>query len=404
LGVVQGGTKAGRGRFAQRWIAAAAALAALAALTLISASGSARAGSTGLYELQEVASFDSPVHAEDDGVHPNLLFVVEQPGRIKVARDGEKLDRPFLNINDLVQFGGEQGLLSVAFDPNYESNRRFYVYYVTNSGDIRIDRFKVKPGKPTRADADSRKKVIKIDHDQADNHNGGQLQIGPDGHLYAGIGDGGPQGDPEDDAQNINSLLGKVLRIHPLPRGGYDVPPDNPYAGEAGADEIFALGVRNPWRFSFDSATGALTAGDVGGGQWEEIDYVASPGGGEPGGLGANFGWNDYEATHETAFGTGANASPHIQPIAEFSHSSPDDFCSIIGGYVVHDPDLGFQGQYIYSDLCDDTLRLVQIPSGADGDALALDAEGIVSFAEGAGGQLYTVSNNGPVSAIEPIP
>jgi glucose/arabinose dehydrogenase len=403
LGDVQGGTKASQESSARRSIAAAAALAALATLTLIAASGSARAG-LAAYELDPIASFDTPVFAEDDGVHPNLLFVVEQPGRIKVVRNGEKREKPFLDISELVQFGGEQGLLSMAFDPNYESNRRFYVYYVTNGGDIRIDRFKVKPGKPTRADADSRKRVIKIDHGQADNHNGGQLQIGPDGYLYAGIGDGGPQGDPEDDAQRIDSLLGKILRIDPMRRGGYEVPADNPYVGEAGADEIFALGVRNPWRFSFDSATGALTVGDVGGGDWEEIDYLASPGAGEPGGLGANFGWNDYEGTHETSFGDPPLASPHAPPIAEFSHDGPDNFCSIIGGYVVRDPDLlSLGGQYIYSDLCDDTLRLVQIPSGADGDVLGLEANGIVSFGEGADGQIYTVSQNGPVSALEPI-
>jgi Glucose / Sorbosone dehydrogenase len=374
-----------------------------ASLALIAATGSARGGVGAGYTLDPVANFDSPVFAEDDGVHPELLFVVEQPGRIRVVDDGEKLGQPFLDIRDEVRFGGEQGLLSMAFDPDYATNGRFYVYYVTNGGDIRIDRFKVRASDPTRAAARSRKRVIKIDHDQASNHNGGQLQIGPDGYLYAGIGDGGPQDDPENDAQRKNSLLGKILRIDPRRSGGHDVPPDNPFVGTQGKDEIFALGVRNPWRLSFDSVTGALTIGDVGGSSSEEIDYVASPGGGEPGGLGANLGWNDFEGTHETGFGSGANASPHTPPIAEFSHSDPDNFCSIIGGYVVRDPDLGFQGQYIYSDLCDNTLRLVQVPSGADGDPLALEANDIVSFAEGFGGQLYTVSHSGSVSAIEPI-
>jgi glucose/arabinose dehydrogenase len=400
---VQGGSRASQGSFAWRLLAAGAALAALTVLSLIATAGRAGAGTGVGYALVPIANFDTPVFAEDDGVHPELLFVVEQAGQIKVVENGEKLSQPFLDIRDEVRFGGEQGLLSVAFDPGYATNRRFYVYYVTNGGDVRIDRFKVREADPTRASARSRKRVIKIDHDQADNHNGGQLQFGSDGHLYAGIGDGGPQGDPENDAQRRNSLLGKLLRIDPLGRGGYDVPPDNPFVGVRGKDEIFALGVRNPWRFSFDSATGALTIGEVGGSDWEEIDYVASPGAGEPGGLGANFGWNDFEATHETGFGDPPLASPHTGPIAEFSHGASDDFCSIIGGYVVHDPGLGFEGQYIYSDLCDNTLRLVQVPSGADGAALGLEADGIVSFGEGAGGQIYTVSNTGSVSALKPI-
>jgi hypothetical protein len=399
---MQGGTA--QGSFARRRITFALGLCVLAAVVLAAAGGSARAGSVGLYELDQVATFNTPVYADDDGVHPKLLFVVEQPGRIRVVRNGERLKKPFLDIRDKVQFGGEQGLLSVAFDPDYADNRRFYVYYVNNGGDIRIDQFRRQAGKPTRAAAGSGKRVIKVDHDQAGNHNGGQLQFGPDGYLYAATGDGGTQGDPEDDAQDIDSLLGKVLRLDPLPGGGHDSPADNPYVGENGADEIFALGLRNPWRFSFDSASGALTIGDVGGGAWEEIDYVASPGEGEPGGLGANFGWNDFEGTHETAFGTGTNASPHTGPIAEFSHVGPDNFCAVVGGYVVHDPDLTtLQNEYIYSDLCDQSLQMVQVPTGAEGEDLGFDANGIVSFGEGWDGQIYTVSQTGPVSAIEPV-
>ena len=382
-------------------------LAALTALAVSLAGGSARAG-TVAYELDQVATFSAPVYADDDGVHPNLLFVVEQAGRIRVVRNDHKLEKPFLDIRDKVQFGGEQGLLSVAFDPDYDDNRRFYVYYVNNGGDIRVDGFRARAGKPARAAAGSGKRVIKVDHDQAGNHNGGQLQFGPDEYLYAGTGDGGPQQDPENDAQDPVSLLGKVLRVDPEPGGGYDVPGDNPYVGEAGKNEIFALGLRNPWRISFDSASGALTVADVGGTAWEEIDYVASPGEGQPGGLGANFGWNDYEGTHETAFGTGVNASPHTGPIAEFSHvrqnMGGDGFCAIVGGYVVHDPGLtSLQNEYIYSDLCNNSLQTVQVPSGADGEDLGFDANGIVSFGEGWDGQIYTVSQNGPVSAIEPI-
>ena len=369
-----------------------------AAIGLAAGGSSAIAGSIGQFELVQVASFNSPVYADDDGVHDNLLFVVEQPGRIRVIKDGDK-KKPFLDIRDEVLFGGEQGLLSVAFPPNYDESGLFYVYYVTNGGDIRIDQFQ-RGDKPTHARAGSQAKVIKINHDQAENHNGGQLQFSPTdgGNLYIGTGDGGPQQDPENDAQDVNSLLGKLLRINPHAGGGYSVPGDNPYVGTTGKNEIFALGLRNPWRFSFDSATGALTIGDVGYASWEEIDYVAD------GGLGDNFGWNDYEGTHETPFGIGANASPHTPPIAEFDHVNEniggDGFCSIIGGYVVHDPDL-VQGEYVFSDLCNNELRLVQL-NGAPGDNLGFEAPGIVSFGEGAGGQIYTVSHAGPVSAIEP--
>jgi len=375
-----------------------ALLGAAFATTLALAGGSpARAGVSAGLELDHVASFDNPVYADDDGVHSNLLFVVEQPGRIRVVKDGDKKRRPFLDIRDVVQFGGEQGLLSVAFAPDYDESGLFYVYYVTNGGDIRIDQFE-RGAKPTRADPASRAKVIKVDHDQASNHNGGQLQFGPDGLLYAGTGDGGPQMDPENDAQRTDSLLGKLLRIDPLPGGGYDVPGTNPYAGPTeGEDEIFALGLRNPWRFSFDSAGTALTIADVGGSDWEEIDYVAD------GGLGDNFGWHDYEGTHLTDFGEDPPTSTHTPPIAEFSHGNPDNFCSIIGGYVVHDSDLPtLAGQYLFSDLCNNGLRAVAVPSGTASPDLDLTADDIVSFGEGAGGQIYTVAISGEVSALEP--
>jgi glucose/arabinose dehydrogenase len=391
------GREGGHLRLLLALVAAVMALAA-AVMALAAAPGapqpSASAGSIGLYNLEKVADFRGPVYADDNGVNANLLFVVEQGGRIRVVKGGDKKQKPFLDIRDQVESAGEQGLLSVAFAPDYATSGLFYVFYTTNDGDLRIDQFE-RGNRPTHADFSSRAKVIKVQHDQAANHNGGQLQFGPDGYLYASTGDGGTQMDRENDAQATDSLLGKILRLDPKPGGGYSVPEENPYVGQPGKNEIFALGLRNPWRFSFDSDTGALTIGDVGGTEWEEIDHVAD------GGLGANFGWNDYEGTHETTFGAGPNASLHTAPVAEFSHGSPDNFCAIIGGYVIHDPDL-VQNEYIYSDYCDNELRLLQVPSGADGDDLGLEAPGIVSFAEGADGQIYTVSQDGPVSALEP--
>ncbi len=391
-----GGTVIGReGR--KLALAGTVALLALAGSLALGGSGAQARGSAE-FELVDLGNFHDPVHVSTapGATSEDLLFVVSQSGKIRVLENEEKVRMPFLDIRDIVQFGGEQGLLSVAFHPDYETNRRFFVYYINNQGDIRIDQFKRRASDPLRASLGSRKKIIKIVHDQASNHNGGQLQMGPDGYLYAGIGDGGPQQDPENDAQDIDSLLGKLIRIDPLADGGYTAPESNPYAGVAGADEIFALGLRNPWRFSFDSANGALTIGDVGGSALEEIDYV--PGGG----LGANFGWNDYEGFMETTFGTGPNATPHTEPIADFSHGAPDNFCSIAGGYVIHDPGLSaLQGQYIFSDLCASDLATVAIPSGEAGTPLNLSVGSPVSFGEGEDGQIYVVDLGGNVYRLE---
>jgi glucose/arabinose dehydrogenase len=393
-----GGTVIGReGR--RLGLSAAAGLVAL--LAGLAFADPARAGDG--FSLVDIGNFNSPVHVDDAPGADGLLFVVEQGGTIRVLDDEDEAGKPFLNIRDIVRSaadpegGGEEGLLSVAFHPNYDSNRRFYVYFTNNHGDIRIDQFKRRASQRKRASRNSRTKVIKIDHDQASNHNGGQLQFGPDGFLYASVGDGGPQQDPENDAQEPGSLLGKLLRIDPRGGGGYDVPADNPYVGMAGADEIFALGLRNPWRFSFDSETGALTLGDVGGTAFEEVDYVAG------GGLGANFGWNDYEGLTETPFGIGPNATPHTAPIAAFeSVHTGGDFCAIAGGYVVRDPGLSeLTGQYVFSDVCANEVRAIQVPSGADGTVLGVSGSSIVSFGEGEGGQIYVVDLAGDVFRLE---
>ncbi len=379
-----------------RRLALSAGAALLALLCWLGAGASARAG-TFSFALVDIGNFHDPVHVDNAPGADGLLFVVSQSGKIRVLQDEEKVRVPFLDIRDKVQFGGEEGMLSVAFDPDYDTNRRFYVYYVNNQGDIRIDQFKRKASDPLQAAPRSQKKVIKITHDQASNHNGGQLQFGPDGYLYAGIGDGGSQQDPEDDAQDIDSLLGKLLRIDPLPQGGYTAPASNPYATGAGADEIFAIGLRNPWRFSFDSVNGALTIGDVGGSALEEIDYVTGP----DAGLGANFGWNDFEGFDETAFGIGANASPHTEPIADFTHGDPDNFCSIAGGYVVHDPGLpAIEGSYVFSDLCANEIFVAGVPSGTSSE-LGVSTGSPVSFGEGENGQIYVVDLGGDVFRLE---
>jgi glucose/arabinose dehydrogenase len=344
-------------------------------------------------QLARIGGFDTPVHVDDAPGFPKLLFVVEQPGSIRVVRDGQTLKRDFLDLRDRVQFGGEEGLLSVAFDPGYERNRRFYVYYVNNGGDIEVDAFKRKRKSSTRADAGSRRKVIEVAHPANSNHNGGQLQFGPDGLLYVGTGDGGSAGDPEGNAQNRNSLLGKLLRIAPRKGGGYATPESNPFAGGQGKDEIYALGLRNPYRFTFDSQSGDVWIGDVGQDAWEEIDRA-----GRAALAGANFGWDIFEGDH--AFEGGGPPPNYRAPVFEYSSSGGN--CAVTGGYVVRDRGLpALNGRYLYADFCGGSLRSFdpQNPGPSD-SATGLGVDGPSSFGEGRGGRIYVTALSGAVFRI----
>ncbi len=365
--------------------AAIAGLALCAGIAVSAAAGSAGAAGTARLDLRRVGTFDGPVHVDDAPGRHKLLFVVEQRGTVAVLRNGRKLGKPFLDIRDRVKYSYEEGLLSIAFDPGYDSNGRFFVYYVNRDGDIQVDRFKRKRGSSTRASERSRRKVIIVDHPRNENHNGGQLQFGPDGYLYLGTGDGGGAGDPGENAQNPDSLLGKLLRIAPRRSKGYDSPDSNPFVGGPGRDEIYSLGLRNPWRFSFDRATGDLTVGDVGQSSWEEIDHETLDGA-----RGANFGWDNLEGTH--FFEDPGTEPPNYQPpIHEYS-----DGASVIAGYVVRDPGLpALAGRLVYADLAGDEIRSLDpdapVPSATDsGTGLAISQP--ASFGEGAGGKLYVTS------------
>ena len=287
-------------------IATAFAVAALALGCVAASSGADPRDARGAaLKLARVGGFNSPVYVEDAPGAKQLLFVVEQPGTIRVVRKGETLKRAFLDLSDRVLYGGEQGLLSVAFDPEYARTRRFYVYYVNKDGNIEVDGYRRKRKVATRADAGSRRTVIEVPHPQFPNHNGGQLQFGRDGFLYLGTGDGGAAGDPHGNAQNPEVLLGKLLRIDPRKKGGYAVPDSNPYVGRAGQDEIYALGLRNPYRFSFDSRGGDIYIGDVGQDSWEEVDHVGL------GNLrGSNFGWDIFEGDPRLRGRRGARQLP----------------------------------------------------------------------------------------------
>jgi glucose/arabinose dehydrogenase len=371
--------------------------AALVAAIVIAAAGGDRAiGARGL-TLHRIGSFEAPVQVAQPPRSHGLLFVVEQPGTIRVLRDGRPLGRPFVNLRDRVRYGGEQGMLSVAFDPRYASNRRFFVYYVDDGGDIRIDSLRTKRGNPTRADPRSRRKLIVIPHPVNANHNGGQLQFGPDGLLYLGTGDGGSAGDPNGNAQNPDRLLGKLLRIKPRRKRGYASPRSNPFASGPGRDEIYALGLRNPYRFSFDRRSGDLWIGDVGQDAWEEVDHESLRHA-----RGANFGWDLFEGDHPFEGGPGDPPAEYRPPVFEYSSAGGAN-CAVTGGYVARDPRLpALAGRYLYADFCGGQLRSFNPGAPASSDAATgLEVDQPSSFGEANDGTVFVTSLAGPVYRIE---
>ena len=328
-------------------------------------------------------------------------FVVERDGQIVIVRRGRELGTPFLDIADRVAPPeGESGMLSMAFAPDYAESGRFYVYYTDNSGFLQIDQFRRSEGDPNSADPGSRRSVMRVPHPRF-NHKGGQLQFGPDGYLYAGFGDGGGGGDPDENAQNLSRILGKLIRIDPRPEGGYDIPSDNPLRGRSGANpEIYAYGLRNPYRFSFDRATGSLSIGDVGQNEVEEISFVGGRSGGRQPRGDYNFGWDAFEGRNSYE---GGSALGHLPPVITHSHSR-SGFCSITGGYVIRDHSLRgtrWFGRYVYGDYCDGTLRvaLLRRPRSAS-KPTGLRVPSLVSFGEDGRGRVYAVSLNGPVYRI----
>jgi glucose/arabinose dehydrogenase len=375
-------------------LAVAIALALVAALPPNAEAEAEVGDGSGGVELRKLGEFNSPTYVDNAPGFKNLLFVVEQPGTIRVLRGNRPVDHPFLNIESMVECCGEEGLLSVAFPLDYRQSGRFYVYFTLRGGEInRVAEFRRSGA--TTADPASGRTVIEFSHPGFSNHNGGQLQFGPDGQLYIGTGDGGGGGDPDGNAQNPDSPLGKLLRVAPLPgnAGSHGIPSDNPFAGPTpGLDEIYALGLRNPWRFSFDRKTDRIAIADVGQGSWEEIDYE------RPSTLrGANFGWDAFEGTHRFDEGTAPPADAQ-SPILEYPNGGAN--CAVIGGYVVRDPKLKpLRGRYLYADLCAGELRsLVPALDRARRDrALGPSVPSPTSFGEGVKGRIYVVSQAGGV-------
>ncbi len=366
-----------------------------ATATTGAASVPVKAAATGPVRLVGVGTFSSPVYATGAPGDTRRLFVVEQAGRIRIVRGGRTLSRPFLDIRKLVTAGGEQGLLSVAFAPDYAKSGRFYVYYTDKDQQQRVVEY--RRASAERAAPSSARLVLKM-ADQESNHNGGLLQFGPDGLLYIGTGDGGGADDQHGErgnAQNLTSPLGKLLRIDPRRSGSkpYTIPADNPFAQRSGVRrEIYSFGLRNPWRYSFDRSTGALVIGDVGQNKIEEVDYVA-----KGKGLGANFGWRPFEGTQRHS--PGESAPNAIPPVLQFDHA--DGYCSVTGGYVVRAPDLpALKGQYVYGDFCEGHIRAATLtPTSASGDRrLNLKkVDSLSSFGQDTRGRIFVISLGGAV-------
>jgi glucose/arabinose dehydrogenase len=394
-----------------RFSTAAILIAALLALCLPacgSASepqdrGETSARAKGGVGLKKIGQFDQPVYIAGAPGYPKLLFVVEQPGRVVVLNGGKRLSRPFLDLRSEVGYGGEQGLLSIAFPPDYRQSGSFYVYYNDNAGNIRIDEFKRRGA--TQAAPGSRRRVIEVPHPVNSNHNGGQMQF-LDDLLYFGSGDGGSGGDPPNNAQNKEVLLGKLLRIDPRPSAGqpYSVPASNPFVGKSGRDEIYSYGLRNPFRFSFDTVSAKqprIAIGDVGQNQFEELDYTTVAAA-----SGANFGWDAFEGFGPYTDENSGTPDPGgtTKPIFAYSHSRGGS-CSITGGYVVSDPSLrALYKRYVYADFCEGELRsLAPHLKRASGDRkLGLAVPSPSSFGEDEAHHLYVSSLEGPVFRLVP--
>ncbi len=342
--------------------------------------------------LTEVATLDAPIAMVVRPGHENLLFVAERAGRVRVVEDGRVRPEPVVEVETTTD--GERGLLGLVFSPD---GRHLYLSYTNLDGDSRLDEYTMGEG-PTEIDLSSRRTVMRVGQPFS-NHNGGHVAFGPDGMLYYALGDGGGIGDPEGNAQNTETLLGSILRIDPRPHPGgpYRIPADNPFVAGGGRGEIFVFGVRNPWRFSFDRATGDLWIADVGQGDVEEINRIP------PRAAGANLGWPALEGTRPY---DGSPAPPDaLAPAYEYTHA---DGVAVTGGFVYRGSRLpGLVGAYVFGDLL--TARLWALGVDGDGEVtgrvdlgVAVPEGTLVSFAEDADGELYVISIAGSVLRLDP--
>ncbi|MFN2564554.1 MAG: sorbosone dehydrogenase family protein [Gemmatimonadaceae bacterium] len=388
---------------------AAAAAAALSAAGCRAASSGAPVPSDALQLVEVAGGLSNPLHLTAPA-GDERLFIVEQAGRVQVVKGSLLLARPFLDITSQVLSGGEHGLLSVAFHPRYAENGYMYVNYTDRAGDTRVERYTVSAADPDAADPASAHLVLTVAQPYA-NHNGGLVLFGPDGMLYVGMGDGGSGGDPHGYGQSKATLLGKLLRLDvdgAQAGAPYAIPPDNPFAGEAGSrGEIWALGLRNPWRFAFDRAANLIYVADVGQNRWEEVHVAPANR------SGVNYGWSVLEGSECFGGSPLCNAPGLERPVVEYSHA---EGCSIIGGFAYRGRRIpAIAGHYFYSDLCAGFLRSFRYAGGSIVRNLRNVRGNIVeqrtwdvgnvgqvlSFGEDANGELYVLSANGRVYRLE---
>jgi hypothetical protein len=347
--------------------------------------------------LERVGRFPQPTHLAQPPGRDSPLFVVERRGTIEALPGGGPERQPFLDLRRAVKTsgrGGEQGMFAVAFSPDYAESGRFYVSYTDRRDALRVEELRRSAGDLLRADPGSRRLVLRIP-EPTSKHHGGLALFGPDGYLYVGSGDGGPSGDPQNVAQSKRSLLGKILRIDPRAgrRRRYTIPPDNPFAQRPGRDEIFAYGLRNPWRFSFDRATGSMAIGDVGQ-RFEEINYLPARKA-----RAANFGWSAYEG-----FAPLTRSVPRertVLPVLAYPHGPG---CAVTGGYVVRDPALSriagreIVGRYLFGDYCTGRLFAFRPRQGRRAGkerSFRFRVPYLTSFAEDRAGRIYVLSQFG---------
>ena len=352
--------------------------------------------------LQQVASgLNFPLYLTSPPGDLNRLFIAEKTGAIRIVKDGTLLPAPFLDLSAQVSGGSEQGLLGMAFFPNYATSGRFVVHYTDVAGDTHVSSYQVSTD-PDVADPAS-EQVILTAAQPYPNHNGGQVLFGPDGFLYLGLGDGGSADDPEGRGQDRSDLLGSILRLDVQAGTSYTVPPDNPFVGQAGIQpEIWSYGLRNPWRFSFDRANGDLYIADVGQNRYEEVDIAPAASGS---GKGVNYGWSIMEGSHCLG-GTRCDATGLALPTFEYGHASG---CSITGGYVYRGSAIpALQGLYFYGDFCQGWVRSFRYANGVAAEGLdwpTLRPGGsVLSFGEDSAGELYVLSSNGRIFKIVPDP
>lgn len=384
----------------------------LALLTALVVALAASQSTAAAFSLQSVGSFEQPISVTSNPSDPDALLIGERPGRVIEAGPAGK--RELVDLTTLVSCcESERGLLSIAPAPDFDASRRLYIAYTGTpaaggaEGDVHLDSFRPDPTDPAQV---LREPILTVDHAAEPNHNGGQLQFGPDGYLYVALGDGGGVGDPLGYGQNTEVLPGKILRIDPQPGQAppYAIPAGNPFIGAPGRDEIWAYGLRNPWRFSFDRLTGDMVIGDVGQGAREEVDFAPSPAPGVVGGGGANYGWNCREGTLAyTEPSQSCDAGGFTEPAFDYVHQNPQPGapfgCSIIGGYVVRDasvPEL--YGRYVYADFCVGLIHSLLLPASPATTARDDRSEGIfpqspITFGEDACGRVYVGFDDGGV-------